>query len=329
LNTGDYEVLRSFLGWGVEMFPADHYDFHIMDHGGGWMGACIDEPAENSMIRGFEFAEVFNDLESELGKNIDLVSFDACFMASFEFGWEVCDSVDHLVGMQTIAAGDDDDGYTVGNFDVRPIWSGLKENPDWTPAEFAHHQVESLFMVGPFMMPSLGQTHPYSSDTMAASDLTKLKDLKTSFTLLAEELYYNVTGPNSELAVRQLINQVLGPATNTPELTTESFAGQPDYLGLGLHYLFDLGDFVDRLILYGDKLCSKETAEEFKILFEDVIINCNHGEDAKMGEHPDAQGLDIYIPYRNGRYNSLYSETRIAQDTLWDDFLLEVPWHLY
>jgi hypothetical protein len=100
-------------------------------------------------------------------------------------------------------------------------------------------------------------------------------------------------------------------------------------LGLGLYYLYDLGDFVDRLIIYGDRLCSKETAEEFKMLFEGVIINCNHGENAKLGEHPDAQGLDIYIPYRNGRYSSQYSETLLAQDTLWDEFLLEIPWHLY
>lgn len=51
-----------------------------------------------------------------------------------------------------------------------------------------------------------------------------------------------------------------------------------------------------------------------------------HGVNTHLGEHPDAQGLDIYIPYRNNRYDSRYAETKLAQDTMWDDFLVEVHW---
>lgn len=326
LNTGTPDVLFEFLKWGVSTFPAEYYDFHIMDHGAGWLGACIDESDNNSIIRGHEFAEVYSDISKIIGKKIDIVSYDACFMGSFEFGWEICDSVHYLTGMQTIAAGDDDQEYIIGNFEVYETWQGLKDNPDWTPEEFAVHQVNSFYKVGPYLMPSLGQTHLYSSDTMSTSDLTKMANLKDSFSKFAEELYESVIGGNEVLAERQLILEVLGPSTGTPETTTESFTAQSDFIGLGIYYLYDLGDFVERLIEYGDQLCGKETAQEFLEAFSELVVECTHGDNAMLGEHPDAHGLDIYFPYRNGKYDNRYDETALAQDTLWDDFLKEVPW---
>ncbi len=329
LNTGDPEVLLKFLKWGVEIFPAEYYDFHMMDHGGGWLGACIDDHEDGSIIRSHEFAEVFREIKQKLGKKLDIVSFDACFMASFEFGWEVSDSVSYLTGMQTIAAGDNDEEYIKGNFEVYETWSGLKENPNWTPEEFAIHQVNSFYKVGPYMMPSLGQTHPYSSDTMSTSDLSKIEGLKESFSKLCQELFDSVTGKNETLAERQLVLEIIGPSTGPPEQNTETFSGQSDFIRLGIYYFYDLGDFVDRLIEFGNRLCSKETAMEFKDLFESVVVACTHGDDAKLGEHPDAHGLDVYLPYRNGKYDTRYDETKITQDTLWDEFLNEIPWDSY
>jgi hypothetical protein len=327
LNTGDSEILNGFLKWGFEMFPADHFNIHIMDHGGGWMGACIDESSDNSMISAPEFAEVFAEIKDDLNRKIDLVSFDACFMASFEFGWEVADYVEYLTGMQTIDAGDDTGEYTIGNFDVYPTWNGLKENPDWTSEQFAIHQVNSFHPVGPYLMPSLGHTTPYSFDTMAACDLKVLDALKESFIDLSIELYDSLNGDNAQMVQKQLIQNVIGPTNSPPEENTESFSGQSDYIGLGLYYNYDLGDFVTRLIEHGDFFCNPETAEEFLTVYDNYIINIVHGEDFTKGEHPDATGSNIYIPYRNGKYKSEYDGLILSEDTMWDEFLKIVPWN--
>jgi hypothetical protein len=65
---------------------------------------------------------------------------------------------------------------------------------------------------------------------------------------------------------------------------------------------------------------------DFKEKYENYIIECTHGSDFKLGEHPDATGADIYLPYRNGKFDPQYSDIKISMDTYWDEFLKEVPW---
>jgi hypothetical protein len=121
-----------------------------------------------------------------------------------------------------------------------------------------------------------------------------------------------------------LIVNIIGHAESPPDFNTESFHGQLELQANSPFKLYDVGDFLDRLIEHGDLLCSPDTAKQAKILYDDVIVGCIHGDNSKIGEHPDASGMNVYIPYRARNSLNQYSSTRLAQDTMWDEFLSEI-----
>ena len=43
VNMADYLILKNFIEYGKEHYPADRYLLWVYDHGGAWKGACIDE----------------------------------------------------------------------------------------------------------------------------------------------------------------------------------------------------------------------------------------------------------------------------------------------
>jgi hypothetical protein len=326
LDTGSPEVLYKFLSWGVQMFPAEHYNFHIMDHGGAWMGFCTDD-SEGTMIDAWEVREVFAKIKSEIGRNIDLISIDACYMSNLAFAYEISESVDYLNGLEGIATGDfDEEGNQLANWKYTEIWQGLRDNPHWTAEEFALHQLDNMYEIGPYLVPSIMMGHIQCTDAFGVSDLNKITDFIEAFDELSNELYESVTGSGEHSAEEQLIVRIIGHAESPPDFNTESFHGQLEVWANSPFKLYDLGDFLDRLLEYGDRLCFKETAKQAKILYQEVIVGCVHGDDAKIGEHPDASGLNVYIPYRTLNYLDEYASTRLAQDTMWDDFLNEVGW---
>lgn len=328
LDMDDHYTLREFLLWGIEYFPAEHYNFHFDDHGGGWQGGMVDDNSNSSFIFATDFADVLDDARDAIGKKIDVVSFEACHMASFEFAWQIADTAQFFTGQETIAAAEDKDGYTVGQWLIDECWGGLKSNPDWSAREFAEHQVTCFYEVGPFLFPQVGQTKPQCSDTMCTMDLGRIEGLKDSFDQLSQELYSSVTGAREVLAERQLIAQVIGSNSEPPEHNTESFTGQRDFLGGGYMHYYDLYDFVYRLSEHGDLLCNKTTATTFLELLDEMIVSSVHGENFLIGEHPDAHGVDIFLPYRNKQYNSNYDLILVSEETMWDDFLKEVCWNM-
>lgn len=329
VNMGDPNTLYEFLAWGISNFPSDHYDIHLMDHGGAWMGVCSDDTS-GDFLDAWEIRDAFNGIKQLIGRNIDIVSCDACLMGNFEFAYEISDSVDYLTACETYGIGSskEENFFYTGNWLYEEVWGGLKENPHWTPEEFALHQLDCFLPIGPFVSPDSGIYWTESSDTFVVVDLTRISPLKDALTMLADELYMSVegVGEGQTLAERQMILEVVGHSESPPELNTESFSGELDFIGMATYTIYDLGDLVDRLIDYGSLLCSEGTAREVKNRLDDVIVGCVHGNDRTLGEHPDAHGLSIYIPYRMTEYMPSYESTRFAQESLWDEFLKDVNW---
>ncbi|UCH88070.1 MAG: hypothetical protein JSV49_07325, partial [Thermoplasmata archaeon] len=156
------------------------------------------------------------------------------------------------------------------------------------------------------------------------SNLQKMEEFIEAFDVLASEMYDSVTGPGGSRAQEQFIVNIIGHAESPPEFNTESFHGQLEVMANSNFKLYDLGDFLYRLGEHGDLLCSSETANEAKRCYDEFIVGCVHGDDAKIGEHPDATGMNVYIPYRARNALDEYASTKLAQDTMWDEFLSEV-----
>jgi hypothetical protein len=74
-------TLAHFVQTALVKFPADHYMLEISDHGGAWMGAVEDFDNGTTPIMTLDsmqqaLVEVLN------GIKLDIISFDACLMAS-------------------------------------------------------------------------------------------------------------------------------------------------------------------------------------------------------------------------------------------------------
>ena len=251
-------------------------------------------------------------------------------MSNLEFAYEIWDCADYLTGCETYGIGSykQEGRFYAGNWLYDEVWGGLLNNTDWTAREFALHQLDCFQKQGPFTSPRDGIVYSESSDTFAVVSLESISLLVDRVALLAEELLSSISGVagGQTLAERQLVLSVIGHNEASPDMCTESFSGQLDFVGLATFPLYDLGDFVRRLADGGNLLCSQENATRVAELLDDVVVGFVHGNRSQAGEHPDAHGLSIYIPFRSSEYMEEYENTLFAEDTLWDEFLKKVPW---
>jgi hypothetical protein len=268
-------------------------------------------------------------MSERIGRKVDVVSTDMCHMSCAEFAYEISDGALFLNGLQTYAVGDyDDQGEFIDNWQYDAIYRGLSENPGWGGEEFALHQLANMNAIGPYLFPSIAMAHMQTTDAFGVSRLDAAADFVAAMDTLALELYEAVTGPQEHLAEEQLQVQVLGHPETPPDRCTETFTGCSAFMARTPFKMFDVGDFLQRLYDHGDRLCDPETAEAALEAYRELIAGNVHGDNWLAGEHPDATGLSIYIPYQvRSFYLEEYRTTRFAQDTHWDEFLAEVPWN--
>ena len=82
-DMADPKVLRGFLLWGVQNYPADHYAVDIWSHGGGWKYIVLDSTSGTRMsIDGL--GNAMGAVTTALGRKFDITIFDACLMSMVE-----------------------------------------------------------------------------------------------------------------------------------------------------------------------------------------------------------------------------------------------------
>ena len=106
----DPEVLKAFINYGVDNFPAERYDLILWDHGGGPVGGfCCNE---QEYLHGYDpmtiaelmdalsdnkVVDVDSDGDGKRDGKFDFVDFDACLMSSVETIMALSDCVDYLI----------------------------------------------------------------------------------------------------------------------------------------------------------------------------------------------------------------------------------------
>ena len=102
LDMGSPETLHSFVQWGMQNFPAEHYLLVIWDHGTGWMFRS------SSSMPQYKYVAMDNTSGTSLnvtqiptalsGLHPDVIAFDACYMQEIEVAYQLSGSTDYLVG---------------------------------------------------------------------------------------------------------------------------------------------------------------------------------------------------------------------------------------
>ena len=326
LNLGDPDHLLKFLTWGADNYPAENYNIHLVNHGGGWRGMCWDE-SSNDHLSLPEIREVSEGMKEHVGKNVEILSTEGCLVGMIEFGYELRESVDYFIGGSTYGWGaeaePDKDIWEAGNWQYDECWGRLVENPAMSPEELSLVMIETFKPYGPWTAPPFIPKEGYS-DVMAAYNLSKIENLSKAVDSMARELLDKVTGPGQTVRQANLINNVIGHPEMPDGMYTEYFSAQMDWLGLSVYTNFDLYDFAFMLSRSSAGTLQSSHSSDVMQLVEDVIMayrNVNAD-----GGHPDAHGISVYIPYRSSEYNPAYEEIQFAMDTQWDEFLKAVHW---
>lgn len=327
LNMGDGEELLKFLKWGSDNYPARKYNVHLADHGGGWRGLCWDV-LSNDHLDLPEIGKTMGAFKEHIGRNVDILSTEACLVGMVEFAYELRDSCDYFIGGSTYGWGaeaePDQDIWEPGNWLYDACWGELSKNPKMTGEQFALVMGDSFEPYGPWRAPPFIPKEGYS-DVFGVFNLSNVEPLVEALDSLAQELRGKMTGIGQTVNQALLINSVIGhPEYQSDELYTEYFSHQMDWAGMSTYTNYDVYDFAYQLSKASAGTLRSSHAQDVMDGVDDLIMLFRNTVDD--GGHPDAHGVSIYIPYRSSEYNSAYEDILFAQDTDWDEFIKSVHW---
>ena len=104
----DPEVLKAFINFGVENYPAEKYDLILWDHGSGPDGFCNNEQEYLEATDTMTVPEIMDALlnnnyvdpdgDGVVDNKFDILDFDACLMGSTEVILALADFCDYFIG---------------------------------------------------------------------------------------------------------------------------------------------------------------------------------------------------------------------------------------
>ena len=113
VDMGDPRTLEAFLAWGMETAPAEHVMLVLWNHGYAWSMDVAPPPSiAGDDTSGTELSVANGDLVAGLDAHvgahgpIDVLAFDACYMASWEVAHAVRGHARTLVGSEAWVGGE-------------------------------------------------------------------------------------------------------------------------------------------------------------------------------------------------------------------------------
>ena len=139
LNMGDPKNVIWFMDTVRLLSQTNHYWLIIWNHGSGWDkkggptdGVSYDDTDDDYIsVAGGELRYLADSIFGILGRNLSIISYDACLMGLLEVEYEVKDFVDVSVHSEETEPWD---GYP---YDVLLAW--LNSNPNATPQALGHN----------------------------------------------------------------------------------------------------------------------------------------------------------------------------------------------
>lgn len=280
VNMGTPSALTDFINWGVQNAPADNYALVIWNHGGGALrGSSFDD--SQALRKGLSVGEIRQAIGASSIGRVNLLGFDACFMAAAEQAYEASFVADRLVGSIKTTLGDGwDYGRLLGRF-----------------AEGTSRSVDAL---AASIVDSFGRFYG-PSEYLSSVDLRRLSQLSEAIDNFAQIM---LAAPNADwlavAAARASCYQVdyrSGPSKNS-------------------RIYVDLGSFMAQLVALSGTTAVDAAASRVITALQAVVPNRTGGRSDVLGlsvVFPESGSLSK-IGYLTSQYTFL-------QQTRWDDFL--------
>jgi hypothetical protein len=300
LDMGDGKVLRRFVEWGRQAFPANKYALIIWDHGDGFRALePEDGVADGGEPRRFQRSlgetsyravshdetngnmlfnrDIQDNLTDLLGNDrLAVLGFDACLMSMVEVGYAMRNV------SQVLVASEDLEPATGWNYED---W--LKELVA-APESFGPEELGRL-LVRSYRRVYSGEvvaTQNFET-TQSAVRLAKMDELATALDRL------------SDLLVQNLGTEV--GAIRKARGSCAAYAPCQKCKGQQLCYLnVDLGRFLDELILQSHNPCVLAAARKARGVLSEAVLDSYAGSE-RAGAWGSA-GLAVYFPQDGDTY---------------------------
>ncbi|MFP5503763.1 MAG: clostripain-related cysteine peptidase, partial [Candidatus Sericytochromatia bacterium] len=282
LNTGSWTTLRKAIKWGFSEYPGRLRWLDVNNHGGGYYGIAQDDKSDR-IIRLPELAKA---LKQGAGKSkLDVVSFDACLMATAEVAYEIKDSAKIMVASE-------DSSYALGmNYDQ--TLAALASKPNTDADDLARDlvlrsqrkgKIKALYTISALDL-SRAEVTTKAVDQLSRALIKALPaNRKAIMMSLAAVKPFYVAGPDKSDFNHRDLNEVadqLRQRVPDRDVVNACLAVKKT--------LFNRGGLV---------LLSRATSEQNGV----------------------ARGVSIYLP-TDGKVDPIYKSTAFAKATQWDEFL--------
>jgi hypothetical protein len=263
-NMGDPETLKDFAQWAIQKYPAERYMLVLWNHGGGFRSVetsrdiCWDYNYDlNNSITMPQLEEAMAFINDLLGKKLEIIGMDACYMAMVEVAYQIKDYASIMIASQASIPGD---GW---QYDC--ILEDLIVYPEQTTKYFATE------IINCYSDQYDGSTR---NVTLSAIDLNGIDSLAGDISIMAQEI----------------MNDHSTPKNNYRDARNET----QNYTGLGFeyidlkHYVSLLGDYTHNSKVLNAAYNINQSLQSSNI----IISNTYFGNSVQ-----NSYGLSIYFPY--------------------------------
>jgi len=289
VNMADPTVLSTFLTWGVQNYPADHYLVVLWDHGSGWrfrsdariLKSIISDNSSGQAMDMDGLKSALSASRNALGRNLDLVGTDACLMNMAEVACQLRGIADYMVGSEQTEPGD--------GWPYDQVMAHLVAAPTMNASTLAGYVVSDY-----------GASYGGIAVTQSALNLNAMGGFITDLNTFAQACIDRMETYRSDL-------QSLRTGTQSYYYS--------DYLDL-YHYLERVRQNI------GDSTIAN-AASNLQARIGQVVIAEYHTAGGSVG---NSHGLAIWLPTQpqHTSYNSSYASLDLSAVGLWDEFLTQL-----
>lgn len=187
LNSSSPDTLASFLEFALTepSLASDNFMLMVQDHGNGYLGLCTDEGLPDSDLPKVWMsiddlgAGVRKALDST-GKDIDIISLDACTLGTVEIAYELRGTADYLVASEL--------GVPFDGQNYIALLEGFTDDPDIAPFDLACKLVDDYEAWYAAPLHTLPTLYPYMQDfaSLSVIDLNGMEVLADAFETFRE-----------------------------------------------------------------------------------------------------------------------------------------------
>lgn len=215
-SMGLTSTFQSFLEYGLSEYPAERTGVILWNHGGGLLGACFDEKADDDSLEPFEMVSAVDGAFKNTGlsgQKLEWIGFDCCLMQVQDIAYNLSNYFNYM-----IASEETESGYG---------W----DYDTWVDDLYNHQSTETILkaIVDGFIAENGGSSSE-NDQTLSYLDLKYAADYRTAWENMAGQLKSKIKSSN-KTSFGNLVK------------SCKYYAGS-DYYAYGL---FDAKDFVNKL----------------------------------------------------------------------------------